>query len=155
MTTTLRHPSVNIHNWRSVPEFVDFLSFDFDLDHASPDVRQRIITLLPAAVGEGRLSGAIINAVLQEAIRAWNRPPALHGFLRRDRRWRYLGAATSSSDLARIQTAATQLVYGRLKRNLAPGTFCSQPSFEVIRSAEDDRSALAAAQRITEAWTKA
>jgi len=119
---------LTLMNWRTSEDFLQFLQFDFDFNYASPEAKRQVMTLLPLAVGDNRMHGAIANAVLKEALDLWNRPREEHLFYKDRGRWRYLG---TSSTMHSFPIAASWRT-GRLRRRLSPGVFCQQPSHEVI-----------------------
>ncbi|HYE38177.1 hypothetical protein [Methylocaldum sp.] len=119
---------LTLMNWKTDPAFVQFLQFDFDFNFASPEAKRQVMTLLPLAVGDNRMHGAIANAVLKEALDLWNRPRERHFFVRENMRWRYIGIERSMH----LIPVKAQYRVGRLRRRLSPGSFCQQPSHEVI-----------------------
>lgn len=131
----MTHPTVTLLNWKTSEDFLHFLQFDFDFNLASSSAKRRVMTLLPLAVGESRMSGAIANTVLEEALHAFNRPVMKHLFQLTEKnihdrapRWRYL---TSVSVESQVNPSVFTIVTGRLRRALLPGAFCAKPSREV------------------------
>jgi hypothetical protein len=124
----MTHP-LTLLNWRTDPHFVQFLQFEFDFNFASPEARRQVMTLLPIAVGDNRMHGSIANIVLKAALDLWNRPVEHHAFRYENNRWRYIGTVAQFNSRTPIQIA---LRTGRLRRHLTVGTYCQQPSREVI-----------------------
>lgn len=120
-------PALSILNWKTSPEFLHFLQFDFDFNFASTEAKRQVMTLLPLAVGDNRMTGAISNTVLKEALLVWNRPVDSHAFIRDSGRWRYIGTNIRPS-----QSLAIIWRKGKLRRSISVGSFCKSPVFEVI-----------------------
>jgi hypothetical protein len=128
---------VNHLNWRSNEEFLHFLRFDFSLTDAPAEVRHQVLTLIPLAVAEERLVGAIKETVLKAAITAWNKPEQIHMFLNEGDRWRYLSsfALTHAPSTTAKTVHSIHFIIGKLKRSLNEGSYCRAPQEEVIRTA--------------------
>lgn len=131
MNTTL---TVNHNNWRTHEDFLHFLRFDFSLADTTPAVRHQVLTLIPLAVSEERLVGAIKETVLKAAIEAFNTPPLIHVFRREKDRWRYITAFPVTHQFEHLYNTFT-FRKGRLKRKLSEGSYCRSPSLEVMAMA--------------------
>jgi hypothetical protein len=122
--------TLTVLNWKTSPDFIHFLQFEFDFNMASPAAKKQVMTLLPLAVGDNRMTGSISNAVLHEALALWNRQPLNHYFEREGNRWRYLGAnfAKSPTHLQGFQSTR----YGKLRHDIKVGSYCKSPVAEVM-----------------------
>lgn len=126
---------VNIHNWHTHEAFREFLEFHFSIQQCSLESRTAINTLLPACVTAGRLSGAITNIILREAMEAWNRPEGYHKFTFTKERWRYMGEIVEAREFNSIPTGMV-IYYGTLRRAVAPGSICAKPERELLPAAK-------------------
>lgn len=123
--------TVNIHNWRQCQDFIDFLTLEFSIDNLNAERKSLIAHLLPIAVAENRLLGAITTAILEAAIEAWNRPAAYHIFTVEKSRWKYFGQLASLTGFRHSSDETVRIVYGCLKRTIPYGAFCKRPHVEV------------------------
>lgn len=123
----------NTHNWRTHPEFLEFLRFEFSFEDASPQAKHQVMTLLPVALAEDRFVGAIKTTLLSEALRAFNRPPLYHYFNISGERWRFVGSAETPT-LRVVGENGLTVVFGRLKRDLTIGAFCNPPHQEMMKN---------------------
>lgn len=111
---------VNIHNWHTNANFVDFLKLSYSL---SAPTLEAVSKLLPIAVAEDRMLESLRNKILSEAMAIWNAPLDTHFFLYSPtaNRWMYKGV-----DKARAGQVSISL-YGRLREPLVKGRFCDLP----------------------------
>lgn len=135
LTHNPTHLTVTHENWQKHEAFLEFLRFEFSLDNISAEARQHINTLLPLSVAENRLAGAIKEAILKEAMSAFNRPYLYHTFVtprnKSAGKWKYIG---SSSEFHRVLLNPRfnyVTMFGALRRPLIPGAFCRPPEQEI------------------------
>lgn len=120
-------PAVNIHNWKTHTEFREFLGLTYK---PSDTVARHCVELLPAAVDEDRLIGAIKMSILSEAMNIFNQPRQNHYFRYSTnlRKWTYKGTQPKG--------LVTHIFEGRLNRVVPAGRFCPPPLEVLMRGAE-------------------
>lgn len=118
---------VNTHNWKSNDAFLDFLQLQYQ---PSRETAEQCILLLPVAVAEERLLGAIKETILTEAIARWNELERFHTFYFSPsaKRWVYRGTEVKSP----INYDSEIKLLGRLRAPIPVGAFCNEPRSMMI-----------------------